>query len=255
MRLALYSDVHVETFEKSFWNPPKLDVDVVILAGDIGTGNQGIEWGAATFKDRQVLYVAGNHEYYGLDMDATGQMRRRAGQLGVSFLEKTAIVVGGVRFLGCTLWCNFELRGRDFVAASQEASKKVLQDFSHIKANCVRALEPQDLVYFYRDAVHWLEAALAKPFDGKTVVITHFGAHPDCVSPRHADSPVSPYFVNDLRYLQEKYPIALWCSGHTHTSHDFLAAQGCRMISNQRGYPKEVERNRTEFREHLVIEV
>ena len=46
MRFALYSDLHLE---HASWNPPRLDVDVVILAGDIDRHTRGIEWAAKTF--------------------------------------------------------------------------------------------------------------------------------------------------------------------------------------------------------------
>ena len=91
-----------------------------------------------------------------------------------------------------------------------------------------------------------------KPFNGKTVVVTHFAPHRQCVARQHEGSDVSPYFVTDLSWLMGKYRIDLWCYGHTHTNSDFVTKDGCRIVSNQKGYPNEGEQG---FRPDLVIEV
>jgi predicted phosphodiesterase len=62
MKLHILSDLHVE-FES--FNPPETEAAVVILAGDIHVGKKGIDWAKASFSDKYVLYVLGNHEYYG----------------------------------------------------------------------------------------------------------------------------------------------------------------------------------------------
>jgi predicted phosphodiesterase len=62
MRLHILSDLHVE-FEA--FVPPSTSSDVVILAGDIHVGNRGVDWAKATFPNQPVIYILGNHEYYG----------------------------------------------------------------------------------------------------------------------------------------------------------------------------------------------
>ncbi|MHB8167383.1 MAG: hypothetical protein ACYDDT_11540, partial [Sulfuricella sp.] len=86
----------------------------------------------------------------------------------------------------------------------------------------------------------------------KTVVVTHFSPHRGCVAAQFDGKPLTPYFTVDLAPLMQKYQIALWTFGHTHHNVDFLAGNGCRVISNQLGYPSE--RNR-DFRDDLLIEV
>lgn len=84
------------------------------------------------------------------------------------------------------------------------------------------------------------------------MVVTHFAPHPRCVAPQHQGSDVSPYFVSDLSWMIEKHKIDVWCYGHTHTNIRFVAENGCRVISNQRGYPGE---QTADFDPALVIEV
>jgi hypothetical protein len=93
------------------------------------------------------------------------------------------------------------------------------------------------------------------------VVVTHFAPHRRCVAPEHEGSDVSPYFVTNLAWLMEKHRIDLWCYGHTHTNTDFVAENGCRVISNQLGYPGARTRMQggiqfdTGFSSELLIEI
>lgn len=73
---------------------------MVVLAGDIGQEIGGINWAKKTFPDKLVAYVAGNHEYYSGDISDAARLKQRAEQVGIHFLEREAVVLGGVRFLG-----------------------------------------------------------------------------------------------------------------------------------------------------------
>src|SRR5512140_2949660 len=99
MRIAVFSDLHREIWP---FEPPPLDADVVVLAGDIDNGTRGIEWAERVFR-RPVLYVAGNHEYYEGEFNAV-QAALRASAGPVEVLDCSERILGGVRFLGCTLW-------------------------------------------------------------------------------------------------------------------------------------------------------
>lgn len=259
MRFALYSDLHLEI---KAWAPPVLDVDVVILAGDIGSHTHGLTWAAARFQ-QPVIYVAGNHEYYDAHLGMLAELQQPAWEhAGIYFLEKSRFELNGVRFLGCTLWSGFDLYGADKTEAYMAVAKRGINDYWMIHARGGKRLEPRDTLKLHRTAVRWLDAELAKPFTGKTVVITHFAPHRDCVAPQYEKSDVSPYFVTDLSRLMEKHQIDVWCHGHTHTNTDFWVpwkkdpwgAEGsCRVISNQLGYPRE--QADIGFRPDLVIEL
>lgn len=251
MRFALYSDLHREV---KAWEPPALDVDVVILAGDIASHTHGLTWAAATFP-QPVLYVAGNHEFYDASFGLLAQLHKPVWeQSGVTFLERRAVELNGVRFLGCTLWSGFDLHG---VGAQQAlamtTARRNINDYWMIRGHDGKRLEPRETLSIYRKSVAWLDAELSKPFVGKTVVITHFAPHRGCVAPQHEGSDVSPYFVSDQSRLMEKHRINVWCHGHTHTNNDFIAEGGCRVLSNQLGYPSE--QASVGFRNDLVVEL
>lgn len=257
MKIALYSDLHLE---HALWGPPALDVDVVILAGDVASHTHGLAWAASAFRQEgaspAVLYVAGNHEYYDAHLGLLDQLRQpKWEQAGVQFMEKRMIEIGGIRFLGCTLWSAFDLHGADKVEAYMAIAKRNINDYWMIQAHGGTRLEPRDTLALHRKAVRWLDTELAKPFDGKTVVITHFSPHRGCVEPKYVGSDFSPYFVTDMSWLMVKHRIAVWCYGHTHGNTDFEAENGCRVISNQLGYPSERVRADNGFRPDLVIEL
>ena len=104
MKLHVLSDLH---FEFAPFELPATDADVVVLAGDIDVGRRGLEVARAA-GGRPVVYVAGNHEYYGHSIPGlTGELVAATRGAGIHVLENEAVVIGGVRFLGCTLWTDF----------------------------------------------------------------------------------------------------------------------------------------------------
>ena len=246
MIVRLYSDLHLEI---AGWEPPPIAADLVILAGDIGSHTHGLDWAARRF-DCPVAYVAGNHEYYDAHLGLIREMRR-VGHPGVHFLEQEVLAVGDTRILGCTLWSGFSLLGTEHQAHYMGVAGRSINDFRLIHASGGRRLAPEDALHLHRVAAAWLDRALAQPFDGRTVVVTHFVPHPGCVAIQHQGNPLSPYFVTDMRYLMRRHRIDLWCYGHSHTNINLVDKSGCRVVANQRGYPGE----KIGFRDDGVIEL
>lgn len=109
MKLHILSDLHLEFLA---YAPPALDADAVVLAGDIGLGTRGIQWAREAWPDTEIVYVPGNHEYYRSEMGVENELLRAAArEHGVHLLNRDAAVIGGVRFLGATLWTDFRLFG------------------------------------------------------------------------------------------------------------------------------------------------
>ena len=75
MKLHILSDLHTEFVD---FDPPETDADAVILAGDIGVGLEGLGWAARHFRDRPIIYVPGNHEFYGHDIALTTTLKNEA---------------------------------------------------------------------------------------------------------------------------------------------------------------------------------
>ena len=277
MRLQLISDLHLERCP-DFVVTPAPDVDVLVLAGDIGSYQAGshltgTDFGLTRFSPLRpgspwpkVLYVPGNHEYDGLDYQQTySRLRDTCDQLGIIWLEREVLTLGQVRFIGSTLWSDFDafagaesdltrqmqLRQKAYRAADYYLRKNTtLHQGMPMLADAIRelSLASQD----------WLRQALRQPFDGSTVVVTHFAPSLRSADARYGFTPGTAGFCNALDDL---LPCAqLWLHGHLHCANDYVVegqAEGrafaCRVVANPLGYASKNEQ--AAFRPDLVIEL
>jgi len=232
MRLQVVSDLHLEV-DPSF-RPPPTAADLLVLDGDIAPGTAGLA--AFAGRDIPILYVPGNHEFYGFELGAMrATLREYAVDAGIHLLDRDEVILEGVRFLGTTLWTDFRLDGADRVPLALAQSRRDVLDFRKIRFHD-RLLTPEDTVDFFQAEAGWLQARLDASFAGPTVVITHHAPHPLSVHARWAGNPCNPAFVSDLTPLMGK--AALWIHGHTHDSFDYRVA-GTRVICNPKGYRNE----------------
>jgi predicted phosphodiesterase len=232
MRIRILSDLHLE--ERPF-QPPPAPADVVILAGDIANGTAGIEWARANF-DEPVLYVAGNHEYYEGEFGAVQRgMAAACTGGGVRTLDCGEAHISGTRFLGCALWTDFTLAPAAGRQEAIEQSRKFNPDYRLIRSG-ERAFSPEDGIALCVAHKAWLEQKLAEPFEGDTVVITHFAPHRGSIAPAFAGHAANPGFIVPMDDLMGK--ASLWVHGHTHTAFDY-AVDGTRIVCNPRGYAHE----------------
>ena len=98
MRLHIFSDLHLE-FEP--FTPPAVAADAVILAGDVSTVRDGFKWALKTFPGQPVIYVLGNHEFYGQKLQKLIEdLRKMASGTNIHLLENDSLCIGDVVFLG-----------------------------------------------------------------------------------------------------------------------------------------------------------
>ncbi|HET8608359.1 MAG TPA: metallophosphoesterase family protein [Burkholderiales bacterium] len=252
MKLQLLSDLHLNVTGMPV---PRTAADVVVLAGDIARPANAIEW-ARQF-EQPVLYVPGNHEFYGSSIAGTiGELRKLARHSNIHVLSADATMVDGVRFLGATLWTDFELYPEAERRAEAVASAlRYVRDFTRItKDSTGEPFTPQMSIELHRRERAWLEAQLAQPFDGSTVVITHHAPSRGSIHSRFAGSPVNPAFVSDAEALMDGRYAALWLHGHTHDSFDYRI-NGTRVVCNPRGYAKNGINENALFDPLLTLEV
>jgi calcineurin-like phosphoesterase family protein len=234
MKLHVFSDVHAGF---GAFDPPEVDADVLVLPGDLDVGLDGVKLAQAWSRGRPVLYVAGNHEFYGESIPRhIDRLREAAAGSDVRFMENDAVVLGGVRFLGCTLWTDFDLLGdRGYAMASAQAA---MNDYRQVRVDPTYSrLRPIDTISLHARSIRWLVEMLETPFDGPTVIVTHTAPSARSLRPEHRGDPLSAAFASDLEWMMDGRA-ALWLHGHTHVCCGYELG-GTRVLSNQRGYPGE----------------
>lgn len=225
MKINYFSDIHLEFGELEM---PNSDADIIIAAGDIGVSRQGVDW-LKTF-NKPVIYVAGNHEFYGNEhAEILRDIASQCKNSNIHFLENQHITLYGVRILGCTLWADLYIEGE------KKAGKlnRSLNDFKRITF-LDDAFDPDHFSWLHQRSKNWLEEELAKPFAGKTIVVTHHA--PTAWSWNDSPKALKKLaYCNDLKSLFHEYDIAAWFHGHIHSPADYRIS-GARILSNPRGY-------------------
>lgn len=252
MKLNILSDLHLRfgTLEV-----PCNDADAVILAGDIDRPREAVSWALGIAKP--VLYVPGNHEFYGGHIaDVADELKQLCAGTNIHVLDSDAVVIGGVRFLGTTLWTDFMLCGGEERAAVMREAQRFMRDFSKIRAGKTREtlFTPADSAALFNTQAKWLENRLSEPHAGPTVVITHHAPSVKSIHPRFSDSLLNACFVSDAEHLIDGSRIRLWIHGHTHNSFDYIA-NGTRVVCNPRGYAKDGMSENPLFDTNFLVEI
>ena len=234
VKIHVLSDLHLEF---QHWAPPEVGADIVVLAGDIHVGKQGVEWARRHFSLQSVVYVPGNHEFYGDEMqNLRADLLRKGRDLGVDVLDGHELVIGGARFLGATLWTDFALHGRDMSSIDRAMADADygMNDFRCIGYGERERFLPKDARAIHLEQARWLRTKLAEKFPGPTIVVTHHLPHRHSIHPRYKGSYLNPSFASDLSDLMGP-SVSLWIHGHTHESFDYVV-NGTRVVCNPRGY-------------------
>lgn len=234
MKMRVLSDLHLEFQD---WNPPDVEADIVVLAGDIHSGTRGVEWARRQFPLIPILYIPGNHEFYGRDIQETLSDLQRAGRrFGVDVLHGRGVIIGGVRFLGATLWTDFALHGTDTASLrrAMNDAKRGMSDFSIIRHGAHGLFRPEHARAAHIEQMSWIREKIADEFIGPTVLVSHHLPHPRSIHIKYRGSSLNPAFASDLSQLMGP-PVAVWIHGHTHESCDYVE-RGTRVVCNPRGY-------------------
>jgi predicted phosphodiesterase len=253
MKLNILSDLHLSV---RGLDRPRNDADVVVLAGDIARPREAACW--ALGFDKPVLYVLGNHEFYGSSIDgAAAELKRLCDGTHVHVLDNDEIVIDGVRFLGSTLWSDFMLFGDgDERAAAIEEAQRLMRDFSRIQVHDAASalFTPADSAALFERHAEWLDRRLDAPHAGPTVVITHHAPSRQSIHPRFAGSRLNACFVSDAERLVGAHRAHWWIHGHTHDSFDYVL-HGTRVVCNPRGYAKAGVNENPRFDADFTIDV
>ncbi|MGO7754666.1 metallophosphoesterase [Rhizobium ruizarguesonis] len=255
MKLWVASDLHLE-FGQPFSQTAPDGADVFVCAGDLMTRGIGpsISWLAANIAERMpVVFVAGNHEFYGASMQESIRDVRAVADRhpNIHYLENDAVDIGGVRFVGGTLWTDFRFLGGDPEPA-MVAAQAGMNDYRRIKfeKRPFRKFRPIHAYRKHQETRNFIASILRNGEGRKTVVVTHHAPSFRSIGPELRDDPLSSCYASDLESLILETQPALWVHGHVHRQNDYMIGES-RVISNPRGYPGEG----TNFDLRFVIEI
>lgn len=245
MKIWEFSDLHLEVCDLNGPLVPPDGTDICVMPGDLTNKSPArmIQWLAENIAypfGIPVVCVAGNHEYYrGSLYEGLKEAREKAKLYpDVHFLENDQVVIGGVRFIGATLWSDFKIMGQQPIA--MEMSRHSMNDYKVIsfRDEPWKRLFPSDTLAIHNASRRYIEEALSVPFDGKTVVVTHHGPHPWSIHDKYRGDIINGSFVSDLSVIIEASRPEVWIHAHTHDTHSY-EYEGTHIFCNPRGYDKE----------------
>jgi 3',5'-cyclic AMP phosphodiesterase CpdA len=282
VRVAVLSDQHIDIAHNAWRNPPALDADMLVVVGDTANPmTKGLPWIAEMSRANvaHTIYVPGNHDFYcGIAgsgeedtfyQDQMSRGRILADSLGITLLQNDSVEIGGVRWVGATMWSDFSIlpRGmtvRDAMSQSQKGwyeggwrnyERDYHNDFRAIRCGgpgSKNRFTPSQMLTLHRESKAFFESVLTTPFDGDTVAITHMAPAQSVEPGTHSWL----YGWSDLQHLMHG-PLApkFWLHGHVHNSFDYMIGD-TRIVCNPRGYPAPGgARENPNFDPYLTIEV
>jgi len=241
MLVRLASDLHLEfgrdNYEKMIPSTSS-DIDtVLVVPGDIHVGSKACDDFLPRMGDRfcHVIYVLGNHEFYGYDLAEVADLVREKldSFSNISLLDDSSVVLHGVRFIGSTLWTDVNNRNPIDI----QLVRRAMSDYYYIKNNG-SGLKVEDTIDRHEKSVRFIESSLEDKFDGPNVIATHHGPSYKSAHPRYlgnSSEPLNVAFYSNLEYLMNFYNIDYWFHGHTHSTVEY-EVNGCKVRMNPRGY-------------------
>lgn len=261
-RIILWSDLHLECGKFKVPKRPEDAETILILNGDIGERGKPREFVERCAKQfKFVLYILGNHEFYGGEYNAVKKYwkDREAEHDNLFVLDNEVFIHDDIRILGATMWTD--LNNGDFMA--MEYAKRNMNDYHVIELYTpnevgpyihqnTRRLQPSDTIKYHAATISFFEEELSKEWDGTTIVCTHFSPSPSLAAGEFANHPLNPAFHANCDRLFNQYKIDYWLFGHTHTAINVKLGD-TYVMSNPRGYVGYEDPDDIGFDENFVL--
>jgi predicted phosphodiesterase len=260
-KIGLLSDLHLEGSNIDTLNNPGWDI--LVIAGDLSTDFSLLDtfFSYKVPNDIPIIYVLGNHEYEGRKFNEVVEQYKNVLKPfeHVYLLDNESVVIENIKFIGSTLWSNFELKGIEAKKESMKWAKQNIADFTYIfKKNKdgsgkYHSMTPEEMVEENEKSQKFIEFELKNNlFEGERFVVTHFAPHKGSINPQfiHGDN---SYWVNNLEHLMglSQY----WVHGHTHSNFNY-EINGTKVICNPRGFSKTFNLDANpQFNRELVLPV
>lgn len=230
MKLQILSDMHHEFYyDLDFESISAADfsqADCLILAGDIASCSplpSVLEQYCLHTKGKcEVLFVPGNHEYYG---GGRTKVKKTLRQLERNFshfhaLDNKAFELNGQRFVGSTLWYPSE--------GDAGISFGSWSDF--------RCIPGTPEAWIFKRASE-CRAFLEENLQSGDIAISHMLPSFRSVHRKYANSWTNCFFVHNCEDLILARKPKMWIHGHTHETMDYMI-ENTHIVANPRGAPE-----------------
>lgn len=250
MKIQVVSDLHLEFADFDLKNA---GADVLVLSGDIliakyfdkkspDSSSQGYQQYNSFLKRvsnefENVVYVAGNHEFYGGKWEKTLQLLQAqcAQYSNIHFLEAQCVTIGDIIFMGATMWTD--MNNRD--PLTMHGVRYMMSDYKAIKNDTYgyRPLKVDDTVIRHQNSLGYFKHVLKDRPNQKFVCVTHHAPSTSSISAQFlSQTMMNAAFVSNLdEFILDHPQIKLWTHGHTHEPHDYMIGT-TRVVCNPRGY-------------------
>ncbi len=255
-KILILSDLHLESSNMKLND---IEQDIIVLAGDICVEKEMI----VDFiyrnipEEKPIVFVLGNHEYEGrIVSQVVPQLNKlfteELPNHQIHVLDNKSVVIDGIKFIGSTLWSNFECFGIDAKKDIMDLADKLIIKGHHMyeenpyfgQGSHPRYLEvnSKKVEQWCQEAIDFIDYSLKEEFLGPRIVVTHFAPHKKSISEEYMKKSnsaedkmynmLSAFWVNSLDNLMGFSDY--WIHGHVHHSFDYQV-EGTRVISNPRG--------------------
>jgi Icc-related predicted phosphoesterase len=252
MKIAFASDIHTELpGQKPFLLTGK--VDVLVLAGDIGKRQHAVTYALtlANSNADHIVYVMGNHDYWGERYDKAQRLVREEASKHPNFhyLENSTVEINGVHFIGATAWTDFTYGG-DGQPLNMMAAGGAMNDYKKIgwvtPDGRYGKLRPQNVLEINIASKTYIFDKLNELGGENCVVVTHHAPTHLSIPERFKSDNLNSAYVNswgnEIAYVGPR----LWFHGHIHDPSDYMVGD-TRVLCNSLGYPGETGDNDIAF--------
>jgi|TARA_R110002126_G_C10488131_1_gene502926 Icc-related predicted phosphoesterase len=251
VKVWIASDLHVDAAP---WQPLTVpEHDLLVIAGDVCEGPAAAIaelWRIHAMTRKPVVFVPGNHDF--LDASLRPKEFESLGWPVAVLQHGASILIGDVRFIGATLWTDFELGEQGY--RPQAWAIGSMPEYRSVKHETEdRLITPRDIAIEHDRDLAALEETLGRTFSGTTVVVSHHAPTGRSVPAEDRMHERWPAYASDLEATIRQFQPSIWVHGHIHEAVDYRCG-ATRVLSNPRGYSGDWDKTQP-WRPDLVLDL
>lgn len=264
MKIRIFSDLHLDVNFRIGHEIPEVPQDDVlnIICGDIsGDFAYANYWLKQNIKNG--IFIKGNHDKSYCSYENRWPINQPDLELltlypkthTTTYLFNDYKIIDDVVFIGTTLWTDYTYGNGGNREYNMRLAQVRINDCRfgvyHDKGDNYTPLQTENCLQEHERAVKFIEQTLSTFVSRKCVLITHHCMSPKCIDDQYKNSELNASFVSNMERFIARHPnLVLVCSGHMHTTKDFMVGN-TRYIVNSYGYGSE----NPNYNNNLVVEV